>query len=106
MMRGAKEGGGRMERERISWKTTIRSAGENGGAYVEVPFDLRERFGCGRMKVCALFDGVLYYGSIVNMGVKRSDGSICYILGIPKAIRTRIEKKVGDSVEVSIEKRE
>lgn len=50
----------------------------------------------------ALFDGVLYTGSIVNMGVKNDDGSICYIIGILKEIRSRIGKSVGDSVSVII----
>ena len=38
------------------------------GAYVECPFDVREEFGKGRVKVSATFDGVPYNGSIVKMG--------------------------------------
>ena len=33
------------------------------------------------------FDGIPYDGSIVNMGVKNPDGSVCYIIGILKSIR-------------------
>lgn len=53
-----------------------------------------------------MFDGVSYEGSIVNMGVKREDGSICYILGIRKDIRKKIGKDIGDRVNVTIEQRE
>ena len=52
-----------------------------GGAYVPFPYDLREEFGKGRVKIRATFDGVPYDGSIVNMGVKNDDGSVCYIIG-------------------------
>ena len=53
-----------------------------GGAYVIFPYDLRAEWNKGRLKVQATFDGVDYQGSIVNMGLKNQDGSICYILGI------------------------
>jgi hypothetical protein len=36
------------------------------------------------------------------MGVKNTDGSICYILGIRKDIRAKIGKQAGDLVEVKI----
>lgn len=70
------------------------------------PYDIRKEFGAGRVKVQAMFDGVSYEGSIVNMGVKREDGSICYILGIRKDIRKKIGKDIGDRVNVTIEQRE
>lgn len=54
------------------------------------------------MKVHATFDGIAYDGSIVNMGVKNPDGSICYILGVLKSIRTQLQKNVGDSVSVTV----
>lgn len=77
-----------------------------GGAYIVFPYDIRKEFGTGRVKVQATFDGVPYEGSIVNMGVKREDGSICYILGIRKDIRKKIEKAIGDHVNVTIKQRE
>lgn len=40
------------------------------------------------------------------MGVKNSDGSICYIIGIRKEIRERIGKEPGDMVAVTIQERE
>ena len=75
-------------------------------AYVVFPYDIRKEFGAGRVKVQAMFDGVSYEGSIVNMGVKREDGSICCILGIRKDIRKKIGKDIGDRVNVTIELRE
>lgn len=73
-----------------------------GGASVEFPYDIREEFGKGRVKVHATFDGIPYDGSIVNMGVKNDDGSICYIIGVLKSIRTKLKKDIGDEVSVTI----
>jgi len=73
-----------------------------GGAYVEFPYDLKTEFGSGRKKVHATFDGEPYDGSIVNMGVKNPDGSICYVIGILKEIRAKIGKQPGDTVRVTI----
>lgn len=78
---------------------------ESGGAYLPFPYDIRKEFGKGRVKVHATFDGEHYDGSIVNMGVKNEDGSICYIIGITKAIRSKIGKGDGDIVHVMIEER-
>ena len=47
---------------------------DSGGAYVAFPWDIREEFGKGRVKVNATFDGIEYAGSIVNMGVRNEDG--------------------------------
>ena len=78
---------------------------EKGGAYVAFPYDIRKEFGRGRVSVHATFDGEPYAGSIVNMGVKNADGSICYILGILKDIRAKIGKQPGDSVRVTVKER-
>ncbi|MDR1705107.1 MAG: DUF1905 domain-containing protein [Clostridiales bacterium] len=75
---------------------------DKGGAYVAFPYDVRAEFGKGRVKVHAAFDGVPYDGSIVNMGVKNEDGSVCYIIGILKEIRAKIGKQPGDTVTVTI----
>lgn len=71
-------------------------------SYVRIPFNLKEKTGKGRLKVHATFDGVPYDGSIVNMGEKNPDGSICYVLGIPKAVRKQIGKTFGDTIEVCL----
>lgn len=73
-----------------------------GGAYVIFPYDIKQEFGKGRVKVDATFDGIPYSGSIVNMGVKNDDGSICYILGILKSIREKLNKSIGDTVSVTV----
>ena len=39
------------------------------------------------------------------MGVKNEDGSICYIIGIRKDIRNKINKQPGDKVKVKIAER-
>lgn len=80
----------------------IKKVPELDGAYIEFPYDIKEEFGKGRVKVHATFDGVPYDGSIVNMGIKKADGSICYIIGILKSIREKIDKQAEDSVEVTI----
>ena len=77
-----------------------------GGAYVIFPYDVRAEFGKGRVKVRATFDGEPYDGSVVNMGVKNTDGSVCYILGILRDIRTKIGKQPGDAVRVTVKERE
>ena len=78
---------------------------ESGGAYVAFPWDIRKEFGRGRVKVRAAFDGMPYDGSIVNMGVKNADGSICYVIGMLKRIRTALRKSEGDRVHVVIRER-
>jgi len=75
----------------------------DGGAWVPFPWDIREVFGKGRVRVCASFDGFPYDGSIVNMGVKNPDGSVCYIIGVLKGIRKKIGKRDGDSIHVVID---
>ena len=79
---------------------------QSGGAYVAFPWDLRAEFGKGRLKVHAEFDGVPYDGSIVNMGVKNPDGSICYIIGVLKALRNKLNKHDGDIIHMVIEEKE
>jgi hypothetical protein len=75
------------------------------GAYVEFPFDLRTEFGRGRVKVHATFDGEPYNGSVVNMGVKNADGGICYIIGVRREIRKKINKQAGDVIHVTVQAR-
>ena len=91
--------------ERIYEYSTVIRAADKGGAYVAFPYDVRSEFGKGRVKVLATFDGYPYEGSVVNMGIKNPDGSVCYIIGIRKEIRTNIGKQVGDLVTVTIAER-
>ena len=74
-----------------------------GGAYVRVPVNIKEYFGKGRLKVRVYFEMVYYEGSIVNMGVKNPDGSVCYILGVRKDIREELQKNIGDTLTISFQ---
>lgn len=90
-------------KKRYEYDAVLHEMEDNGGAYVEFPWDIRKESGKGRLKVHASFDGIPYDGSIVNMGVKKDDGSICYIIGVLKSIRKRLNKKDGDTIHVVIE---
>ena len=90
---------------KFEYDEVIHETPDNGEAYVIFPWNIREVFGKGRVKVHAIFDGIPYDGSIVNMGVKDSQGNICYVIGVLKSIREKIGKKDGDSVHVVIEER-
>lgn len=95
-----------MNQKLYEYESEIYSAEGTGGAYVIFPYDIRKEFGKGRVKVHVTFDGEPYDGSIVNMGVKHEDGSVCYIIGIRKDIRSKIGKQPGDSVLVTARERE
>ncbi len=69
-------------------------------AYVEVPYDIKELFGKGRLLVNATFDGIPYQGQVVKMGTP------CYIIGVTRQIRRQIGKSFGDTVEVILQERE
>ena len=84
------------------FETIIQKTPDQDAAYIAVPFDIKALYGKGRLKVHATFDGEPYDGSIVNMGVKNEDGSICYIIGVRKDIRAKIGKQPGDTISVTI----
>ena len=71
---------------------------DNGGAYIVFPYDIRKEFGKGRIRTHVTFDGIPYDGSIVNVGLKNPDGSICYVIGVLKSIRRQLGKKDGDTI--------
>lgn len=80
----------------IAFDAVIMRNGDMDAAYVEVPYDIKEVFGKGRLLVHATFDGVPYDGQVVKMGTP------CHIIGITKAIRKQIGKSFGDSVAVTL----
>ena len=94
-----------MNDKAYEYDAVIQKVPDQNGAYVIFPYDLKTEFGKGRVKVHATFDGEPYDGSIVNMGVKNADGSVCYILGIRKDIRAKIGKQPGDTVRIMIRER-
>ena len=81
------------------FEALIKKVEDIDGAYVEIPFDVRETFGKGRVPVIATFDGVEYRGSLVRM---KTPG---HILGLRKDIRARIGKQPGDTVHVTLRER-
>lgn len=78
----------------------IQKVPDQDAAYVEIPFDVREVFGKGRVPVHATFDGEPYDGSVVRMGLP------CHIIGVRKDIRAKIGKQPGDMVRVTLRERE
>jgi len=89
----------------FEFDAVIQKVPDMDGAYVAVPFDIRTEFGKGRVPVHVTFDDEPYDGSVVNMGIKNPDGSICYILGIRKDIRKKIGKQPGDILKVTLKER-
>lgn len=89
--------------KKTTFEAVIEPVPDKGGAFVRIPIDIKKVYGKGRLKVHTTFDNLPYDGSIVNMGVKNEDGSICYILGVRKDIQKQIGKVVGDTVTVSFE---
>jgi len=79
--------------------TVILKVPDIDGAYIEFPYDVKDEFGKGRVKVYATFDGEPYVGSLVRMGTP------CHIIGIRKDIRAKINKQPGDIVHVTIRER-
>ena len=92
-----------MEQRIYAFTAAIEPVPDRHGAFVRFPWDIRREFGRGRVKVRAVFDGEPYEGSLVNMGVKNPDGSVCYIIGIRKDIQAKIGKGPGDTVSVTIQ---
>lgn len=87
-------------KEHITFDAVIHKVPDLDGAYVEIPFDVKEVYGKARVPVHATFDGTPYEGSLVRMGTP------CHILGIRKDIRAAIGKQPGDTVTVTLTPRE
>lgn len=84
----------------FEFEAVIQKNPEMDAAYIIFPFDAREVFGKGRVKVHATFDGVAYDGIVVRMGTPE------YIIGVRKDIRKIINKQPGDTIKVTIQERE
>lgn len=89
-----------MNPKRYEFTAEIKKVPDIDGAYIEFPYDVKEEFKKGRVKVHATFDGVSYEGSLVRM---KTPG---HIIGLRKEIRAQIGKQPGDYVEVTIQERE
>jgi hypothetical protein len=88
-----------MNDKTYEFEAKIKKVPDIDGAYVEIPFDVKQEFGKGRVPVVATFNGVEYIGSIVKMGMP------CHIIGIRKDIRAKINKQSGDIIKVTIKER-
>jgi uncharacterized protein YdhG (YjbR/CyaY superfamily) len=84
----------------LRFKARILQNADMDAAYVEVPYDIKELFGKGRLLVNATFDGAAYRGQVVKMGTP------CYIIGVTRQIRKQIGKSFGDVVEVVLRERD
>ena len=72
-------------------------AGIGGGAAVAFPYSVEDEFGVrGNVPVQSTIDGIAYRGSLAKCG----EGP--HMLGVLKAIRERIGKGPGDTVEVVV----
>ena len=76
------------------FRSVIESAGEGGGAFVSIPFDVEMVFGKKRVPIEAAIDGEPYRGTLVRMG------GPTHLLIVLKEIRQRIGKGPGDTVEI------
>jgi len=86
--------------KKFEFDAVIKKVPDIDGAYVEIPFDVKETFGKGRVSVNATFDGYFYQGILVKMKTP------CHIIGIRKDIRQQIGKQPGDVIRVTIEERQ
>jgi hypothetical protein len=83
---------------KVNFDAIILSSGDNGGMYVEFPFDTGAKFGVtGRVPIKAEIDGIAYRGSLVKMG------STCHIVPVLKQIRESLNKTAGDKIHVVVE---
>ena len=88
-----------MNPKRYTFEAVLQKVPDIDGAYVEIPFDVRKKFGKGRVKISAAFDGVPYEGSPVKMGTP------FHIIGVRKEIRAAIQKQPGDRITVTLQER-
>ncbi len=88
-----------MNNKIYEFDAVIKKVPDIDGAYIEFPYDVREEFNKGRVKVHATFDGEPYDGSLVVMKTP------CHIIGIRKDIREKINKQPGDTIKVRLKER-
>ena len=86
--------------KQYAFDAQIKKVPDMDGAYVEIPFDVKQAFGKGRVPVHATFDGEPYEGQLVRMGTP------CHIIGVRKDIRAKIGKQPGDIIHVTLCERE
>jgi hypothetical protein len=75
----------------------IKKLPDMDAAYVELPFNAEKIFGKKRVKVKVLFDGELYRGTLMRMGMA------CDWIGITQEMRKKTGKNPGDTIHVIID---
>ncbi|MHB8035163.1 antitermination protein NusB [Clostridium botulinum] len=83
-----------------TFEAEIKKIEGKDATYVEIPFDVEKEFAAKRVKVLVKLENQEYRGSIVNMGLS------CYIIGITKEIRNKIDRTYGDTIKVELQKDE
>ena len=87
--------------KKYAFKAKLMDAGSGDNGYVLFPYDTKAEFGTrGIVPVRATFDGVAYRGSLVKYG------NPLHMMPVLKAIREKIGKKTGDTIDVVIWKDE
>jgi hypothetical protein len=69
-------------------------AGDGGGTYVVFPHNAVKEFGKSRVPIQATIDAEPYRGTLVKYGTP------FHFILVPKAIREKIKKEVGDTVTI------
>jgi bifunctional DNA-binding transcriptional regulator/antitoxin component of YhaV-PrlF toxin-antitoxin module len=77
--------------------TAVIREGRGGGAYAEVPFDVEEVFGEKRPQVRATMEGESFVWRLIRMGGPH------HIVGVPKGVRVKSGKNIGDTIEITVE---
>jgi hypothetical protein len=81
--------------QQYRFRAVIENAGD-GGAYVNIPFDVEMAFGKKHVKIKATFDGEPDRGTLARMGGPQN------ILLVLKEIRAKIGKSFGDEIIVEL----
>ena len=88
-----------MNPQQYIFDAEIKAVEDMDAAYVEFPYDVRQEFGKGRVRVHVTFDGEPYDGLLCRMGTP------VHIIGVRKDIRAKIGKQPGDQVHVELQER-
>ena len=81
----------------LEFDAIIKKLPDMDAAFLELPFDAEKVFGKKRVKIKALFDGELYRGTLIRMGMD------CDWVGITQEMRKKTGKNPGDLIHVVIE---
>ena len=89
-----------MQNPTYDFDTQIKKAPYIDGAYLEIPFDVQEVFGKGRIKARTTTDSASCDGLLVCMKTP------CHIPGSQKDIRASIGRQPGVWVHITLQERQ